>query len=280
MKIDLHCHSNCSDGALSVEQLIDRACSLDVKILALTDHDTINGVEQAMHIAADRLKIIPALELSVTWNDKQIHIVGLGIDIDSTALIDLINEQNQRRKERALNIGKKLEKLGFKDAYANTKALSGSDDSIITRGNYARYLYSIKAACSVDDAFNTYLKQGKKAYVKTQWVSLQNGIAIIKQSGGIAVLAHPKRYPLTNMKLCELIEDFKSAGGEAMEVSNCGQSLTERDYLSKLCLKYNLLASCGSDFHHEGVFRELGHNIEIPQANTSVLEHDRVKRFL
>lgn len=280
MKIDLHCHSNCSDGALSVEQLIARAISLDVAILALSDHDTISGVSQAQIYAKDKLKIIPALELSVTWNDKQIHVVGLGVDIANTQLNNLIKEQNHRRYERAINIGRKLEKLGFKDAYANTKALSGQEDGIITRGNYARYLYSIKAACSVDDAFNSFLKRGKKAYVKTEWINLRDGVEIIKQSGGVAVLAHPKRYPLTNTKLCELIEDFKSAGGEAMEVSNSAQSPSERDYLSKLCLKYDLYASCGSDFHQEGSFRELGHDIEIPKDNKSVLEHVCVKKFL
>lgn len=279
MKTDLHAHSRCSDGALEVEELIDRACAQGLDILALSDHDTVSGVDRALIAAQGKLILVPGIELSTTWKNTQIHIVGLFIDNHNQVLIDVINEQNKSRLERSFAIGRKLEKLGFKDAYERTKAQAG-ENAIITRGNYARYLYSIKAGCSIDDAFNTYLKRGKKAYVKTEWISVEKCVQTIKAAGGIAVLAHPKRYEITNMKLKELIADFKACGGEAMEVSNCQQKPDERQYLARLCQEFELYASMGSDFHNEGTYRELGMNLELPNDVTSVLDSPIAKSFL
>lgn len=266
---DLHCHSNCSDGELPVGELINLACEKGVRVLALTDHDTVQGVDAALDCAQGRLTVVPGIEVSITWYGLQIHIVGLFVDHHSTILQDLVSRQLEKRTERAKAIGRKLERLGFADAYQRTVEMSG-ENAIITRGNYARYLYSIKAASSVDDAFNAFLKKGKKGYVKTQWIGLEECISTIHASGGYAVIAHPKRYKITSMVLRRLITEFKELGGDAMEVSMSCQGDAERDYLAGLCRRFELCASAGSDFHRLNSRRVLGQGLDLPGDLTPV----------
>lgn len=261
---DLHTHSTASDGALSPTALVERAASRGVKVMALTDHDCVLGVTEAQ-AAGKRLgvTVIAGSELSTTWNNMQIHIAGLFLDITSPALAQYLKDQRVRRVERAQAIAAKLERQGIHNAYERTLAMAG-ENANITRGSYARFLFSIGQAQSTDDAFNAYLKKGKSCYVKTLWPDIATAVATIKAAGGIAVLAHPKRYLMTNTKLRLLIEDFKTAGGEAMEVCSCSQSPSERDYLAKLSLHYELLASLGSDFHNEASYRDLGLGLALP----------------
>ena len=261
---DLHTHSTASDGALTPTALVERAASRGVKVMALTDHDCVLGVEEAQ-IAGKKagVQVLAGSELSITWNNMQIHIAGLFMDIHSPELCEYLKNQRVRRVERAKAIAEKLERQGIHNAYERTLAMAG-ENANITRGSYARFLFSIGQAQSTDDAFNAYLKKGKSCYVKTQWPDIAAAVATIRASGGIAVLAHPKRYLLTNTRLRALIEDFKAAGGEAMEVSSCSQSPSERDYLAKLSLHYDLMASLGSDFHQELSYRDLGRGLALP----------------
>lgn len=262
-KIDLHCHTNASDGALSPEAVVQRAIDYKLTHLAITDHDTVRGIAAAQQAAAGRISIVPGIEISTTWQHQQIHIVGLFIDPNCQDMLDLVAEQNGKRIERAEKIGYKLSRIGFPDAYERTKAMAG-EGAIITRGNYARFLVSVGGASSTDDAFNAFLKKGKRAYVSTEWMDIATAVAAIKKSGGVAVLAHPRRYDLTNMKLRRLIEEFKECGGVALEVSSCQQGLNDRDYLARLCRQYEMLGSVGSDFHSEGPYRDIGRNIDLP----------------
>lgn len=261
--IDLHSHSNASDGALTPGELVERACARGLKFLALTDHDTLSGIPAAKEAAAGKLVLIPGIELSTTWEDHQIHVAGLFIDPECPELKELISAQRQRRIERAEQIGRRLESLGFKDARARTRQMAG-EGAVITRGNYARFIFAEGKARSVDDAFNSYLKRGRKAYVITRWIDIAMAVEIIHRAGGAAVLAHPRRYLLSNGKLRALIKYFKDSGGDALEVASSQQRPCDRAYLADLCLRYGLLASAGSDFHNPGGWRDLGLNLDLP----------------
>lgn len=261
--IDLHCHTSMSDGALSPTEVVNRAVERNLTHLAITDHDCISGIAEAKDAAMDRIEIIPGSELSTTFNNTQIHIVGLFLNPECSALKDYIDGQLQRRIERAVRIGQKLEKAGFANAYERTKE-QAAEGAIITRGNYARFIFSQGKASSVDDAFNCYLKKGKFAYVNTIWPDIAEAVGVIHSAGGVAVLAHPRRYTLTNTKLRALLEYFRNCGGEAIEVASCQQRPCDREYLSSLCEKYGFMASCGSDFHYIGIWRDLGMHIDLP----------------
>lgn len=277
--IDLHSHTNASDGALTPEELVQRALRQHLTHLAITDHDSVQGLSAAHEAvlsldAGDKLQIIDGIEISTSYASHQIHIAGLFIDPGHESMQRLVSEQKELRRDRAERIGRKLEKLGFDNIYETIKA-GLPEGAVITRGNYSRYLYEIGAAKSTDEAFNRYLRRGKEAYVATQWRDIADAVKIIHEAGGCAVLAHPRRYVMTNTKLRELIAYFKSSGGDAMEVASCQQKPSDRDYLCNLCLKYDLLASAGSDFHQEGQFRELGYNLVIPDKVKPVWAAER-----
>ena len=262
--IDLHCHTSMSDGALRPAEVVSRAIERNLSHLAITDHDCISGIEEAKMTADGKIEIIPGSELSTTFNNTQIHIVGLFLDCSCQKLQDFIKGQFEKRIQRAVRIGEKLEKAGFANAYERTKA-QATEGAIITRGNYARFIYSLGKASSVDDAFNYYLKKGRPAYVNTIWPDIREAVEVIHEAGGVAVLAHPRRYTLTNTKLRSLLEYFKQCGGESIEVASCQQRPCDREYLNSLCEKYGFLASCGSDFHYLGTWRDLGLHIDLPQ---------------
>ena len=278
-RIDLHTHSSCSDGALSVAALVERARERGIRIMALTDHDCVLGVSEAFALAEKKsIHLISGSELSTTWNNVQIHVVGLFLDIENAELKEFFSNQRLLRLERAHMIAAKLERQGFARAYERTAAMAG-EGANITRGSFARFIFSVGQATSIDDAFNSYLKKGKCAYVKTNWPDIAEAVRIIKGAGGIAVLAHPKRYELTNMKLRALIEYFKACGGEAMEVAGCSQSMGERNYLADLSCKYELYASLGSDFHTISPWRDLGMGLALPASVTPVWLCEQGKKY-
>jgi len=278
--IDLHSHSKASDGALSPSALVERAKARGVATLALTDHDTVGGVEQAAEAASKiGVTLIPGCEISTTWLNRQIHVVGLYLDIRNAGLEAFLAGQRQHRIERAQAIGRKLERQGFHDAYQ--RCLERADDGAnITRGNFARFIFEEGKAQSIDDAFNAYLKKGRSCYVSTHWVDIRQAVDAIHGAGGAAVLAHPRRYDLTNTKLRELIAYFKECGGEAMEVASCQQRPCDRDFLASLASDNGLLASLGSDFHQASPWRDLGHNLRLPEGLKPVWECPQARKFL
>lgn len=271
--IDLHSHSNASDGAYSPEELVSFAKSRGVKVLALTDHDTVRGVERAKEAAGDDLQLVPGIEISTTWKNFQIHVAALFIDIKAPCIERLMAEQAEKRIERAEAIGRLLERQGFENAYERTKA-QAAEGATITRGNYSRFIVSTGACRTTDEAFNKYLRRGRPAYVATKWGSVDEAVQIILEAGGIPVLAHPRRYEMTNTKLRELIAQFKQAGGIAMEVASSQQKPNDRIYLADLSVRFELLSSVGSDFHSPNSWRDLGHNLMLPEGRCIALWQD------
>ena len=216
VRIDLHCHSHYSDGLHPPELLIQKALAQGLTYLALTDHDTLAGVEELSSDMHPDLTIIPGIELSVRWKSHDIHLIGLQVDIQHSGLLDLIQLQNINRIARGRAIGQALSSLGIAHAYEKACALAGHER--VGRAHYAQLLLNQGLVPTMKAAFSRYLGRGKVAYVPSCWISMVEALPVIKSAGGQGVIAHPLKYKLTRSKLLALIEDFISAGGEGLEV--------------------------------------------------------------
>lgn len=260
---DLHCHSTASDGVLTPMELVSLAVENGVDVLALTDHDTVAGLAEAK-IAAEQkgITLISGVEISTSWENRVIHVVGLGFDEHHPKMVSLLATQAELRLQRAVEIGRKLEKIGVNNAFLETQKLANGE---VTRAHYARYLVQIGKVANENQAFKKYLSQGKSAYVKAQWVDIPTAIDVIHQAGGVAVLAHPLRYTLTAKWIKRLIADFKQAGGDAIEVSGSGQTKDQRLLLARWAQENGLFASVGSDFHFPCGWIQLGKSLELPE---------------
>ncbi len=247
--IDLHSHSHYSDGSLSPAELVARAHARGVTTLALTDHDSVAGVAEAQAAAASLgLSIVPALELSALWRKHNVHIVGLGVDTEHTGLTQALAAQAGARGRRALAIAECFEKLKMPGSYEAALALAGNPESI-SRTHFAQWLMSSGKITAMQQAFDRYLGQGKKADVPIPWMPLEQAIAVIRAAGGLPVLAHPGRYGLSKTKLRELLAEFKALGGAAMEVATATEKPDTVRYLGQLSQQFELHASQGSDYH-------------------------------
>ncbi|GJH42507.1 RNase RNM [Pasteurella canis] len=259
---DLHCHSTASDGVLSPTDVVNRAAQKGVNVLALTDHDTVSGISEAKKAACQQgITFINGVEISTLWENRAIHIVGLGFDETSEKLTALLTQQAVLRHQRAIEIGEKLAKVGVENAFEEAKKLATGE---VTRAHYARLLVQLGKVANENQAFKKYLSQGKSCYVKSQWCDIPTAIDIIHQSGGLAVLAHPLRYTMTTKWLKKLIADFKLWGGDALEVAGCGQTKEQRLLLARWAKENKLLSSVGSDFHFSCGWIELGKSLQLP----------------
>ena len=258
MIFDLHSHTYFSDGALSPEALVERAKAHGVSVLAITDHDTIAGVDLA-HKAAVKagIELITGIEFSSQWGKGGVHIVGLGVNPGSPGLQTAINFQAQARDARSKAIGDRLSKAGFPGALAGAQELAG--EGTMGRPHFAQYLVNIGAVKNINAAFKKYLGTGKPADVKYQWPLMEEVIGWIHAAGGVSVLAHPAKYELTRMKMCALVDSFAAAGGDAVEVISGLQPMSLTQDLMNIVNARSLYASCGSDFHAPGqTWQELG----------------------
>ncbi len=266
IKYDLHSHSTFSDGRLSVDALLERATEKGVDVLALTDHDTVAGVEPAKQFIADQdlnLELVAGVEISTKWESFEIHIVGLSIDIENTHLLNLLTEQQGKREARAQEIGRRLAKKGYEDIYEQAKTLA--KDAEITRAHFAQALVERGVAKNIQGVFKKFLARGKTGYVPSNWCDMATAIATIQAAGGVSVLAHPGRYQMSNKWLRKLLSEFKLAGGQAMEVALPQQAPSERQFLGQLSQEFDLLASQGSDFHYPMPWSDLGKNLYLPK---------------
>ena len=245
MKADLHCHSYYSDGTQSPEFLITCARENQVTHLALTDHDCIDGIEELRMNAGD-ITIVDGVELSCIWNTTEIHVVGLLIDRSSDHIGKLLASQQTERKNRAHAIDARLKKLGIEGLMPYLKSLPCT---AYTRSHIADFLVLEKICKNRQKAFKTHLGKRGRVYAAASCCSLAEGVAAIRDAGGIAVVAHPGRYSLTKTKLSALLDDFIALGGEAMEGTYSNIDPTTKAYLSKLAEEKSLFLSAGSDFH-------------------------------
>ncbi|EFF0768016.1 5'-3' exoribonuclease [Escherichia fergusonii] len=262
---DLHSHTTASDGCLTPEALVHRAVEMRVGTLAITDHDTTAAIAPAREEISRSglaLNLIPGVEISTVWENHEIHIVGLNIDITHPLMCEFLAQQTERRNQRAKLIAERLEKAQIPGALEGAQRLA--QGGAVTRGHFARFLVECGKASSISDVFKKYLARGKTGYVPPQWCTIEQAIDVIHHSGGKAVLAHPGRYNLSAKWLKRLVAHFAEHHGDAMEVAQCQQSPNERTQLATLARQHHLWASQGSDFHQPCPWIELGRKLWLP----------------
>ncbi len=249
LNADLHCHSVISDGTLTPEALAARAKANGVELWSLTDHDEIGGQQRA--IAAAREQSLPFLtgtEISVSFAGKTVHIVGLGFDPGSDVLRHGLARTRGGRDGRAQEMAEQLAKVGIRGAYEGALRFAGNPD-LISRTHFARHLVETGVCADTPEVFRRFLTEGKPGFVPHRWASLKDAVHWIVQSGGVAVIAHPGRYGFTANEEFALFSEFKSHGGQAVEVVTGSHTSAEYVTYAEMAVEFDLAASRGSDFH-------------------------------
>ena len=270
MKVDLHCHSYFSDGSLSPKDVVDLAKNNGVDVLALTDHDSVQGLDEAREQSKlQGIRLIDGVEISVSWNKRTIHMVGLNINAEHQAMTELLTKNALLRQQRVGQMVEKLAKLDIDVQPYLDQVIP--ENGLVTRTHLGRALVEIGIVNKMDKAFKKYLGKGKCAYVEGDWVSLKAAISAIKAAGGVAVIAHPMRYRLGATRLELLVKDFADAGGDALEVVTATQDINQQRRCEQLVNRYGLTASIGSDFHSlDQPWAQIGRCPNLPSSVTPV----------
>ena len=246
--IDLHVHSTESDGTLTPEDLVAEAKKAGLAAFALTDHDTCQGVCKAMPLAASAgIELIPGIELSTDYHGKEVHIVGLYIDIENEQLLKKTAEYRKCRSERNALMVEALRKEGL--SITMEELVAENPDCVITRANIARFLYEHGQIKSVREAFDRYIGDHCKCYVGRLKVASTDAVRLIKEAGGTAILAHPLLYGLSNTNLQKMIDELKPVGLDGLEAIYSTYTTGEEQQMKCLARENGLLISGGSDFH-------------------------------
>lgn len=277
--LDLHTHSNISDGTLSPEQLVRAAKDVGIHTLALTDHDTMDGLSLAEEIAKDLgIKLISGVEISSQWSRPAtkktygVHIVALNMQ-HPEPLLALLEQQKQIRAVRAKQICDLLIPLIGEDIYADVIAKVDNVPDRVTRTHIAKTLVEKGYVSRAQQAFDKYIKEGKKAYVKFDGLGLEETIQVIHASGGFAVLAHPTRYDLSATNIRYLIEIFAKFGGDAVELPPAIEPLGTRQMVDRMIAEYNLKISVASDFHGDNMpWIKLGNIPRVKEGQVGIWE--------
>lgn len=249
MRADLHTHTLASDGELSPRALLALQSGEGTQLTAITDHDTLAGYDEAVALpAADsQLRLLSGIEFSAALRGREVHVVGLGFDAAHPAIRAAVAAQAQRRRDRALAIGERLERLGVRGA------LQGAEEqargAVPGRPHFARFLVAVGRVRDEEEAFARYLGEGKPAACAVAWAPMEEAIGWIRAAGGLAVLAHPLAYGFTRARLRALLDAFREAGGVAAEVALAGIAPAAMHGLARQVRDARLRASAGSDYH-------------------------------
>ena len=272
--VDLHCHSTISDGCLSPEEVVKRAASRGCQLFALTDHDTLDGLDAAKNQAESLgLLFINGVEISVSWGKHTLHIVGLHVDPHCEDLQKGLQRIRTGRYARAEKMAQALEKVGIKEAFSGAQKYVQNPE-MITRTHFARYLVEVGYARNMAAVFKRFMVKGKPGYVEHEWAPLDEAINWIKAAGGVAVLAHPGRYAIGSTKMRDLLKEFIYHGGEAIEVLSGSHTPNHNATFSHYAREFDLLASAGTDYHATGEgFREPGIVPDLPEFCRPVWQH-------
>ena len=268
MVYDLHTHTNCSDGSLSPEALLSFAAECGVDVLAITDHDSAEAHLRESTRAESDIEVITGIEWSTSWRGVGIHVVGLHLDVRHASVRDGVARQQAARVLRAETIAARLEKAGAGDLLNSVMARSNGQPG---RPHFAQELVDRGIVKDVKTAFGRYLGAGKPGDVKQFWAPMVDVCAWVRDAGGVAVLAHPYKYRLTQTRLKALVADFIACGGRGMEVVCGSQDTGVTARLGRLAADSGLLASCGSDFHHPSQqWSRPGRFASLPSGTTPV----------
>nr|WP_314901199.1 3',5'-nucleoside bisphosphate phosphatase [uncultured Deefgea sp.] len=271
--VDLHCHSNISDGMLPPDEVVRKAHARGCQLLALTDHDDVRGLPLARKTAEELgLQFINGVEISVSWGKHTLHVVGLGFDDTNPELLAGLAGVRAGRAERAERMAKGLEKLGMTGVLEGSQKFADNPE-MISRTHFARFLVESGRCKDTKSVFKKYLVRGKPGYVEHEWARLHDAIDWIRGAGGVAVLAHPSRYDLGNETLRVLLIEFQRMGGEAIEVVSGTHSIADVARFGRLAQDFGYLCSSGTDYHATGEgSREPGLNSDLPIACVPVWE--------
>ena len=246
---DLHCHSTVSDGVFEPDQLALRAKESGVTLWSLTDHDELSGQALASQTAREiGLAYLTGVEISVTWANQTVHVVGLGIDPTDSTLVEGLRRTRAGRADRAKRIGDRLAALGMPGAFEGALPFAGNPE-LISRTHFARFLVQAGYFSDVQTVFDRLLKDDGPAHEPMQWATLEAAISWIRGAGGVSVIAHPGRYKYTPMQFGALFDTFKDLGGSGIEVVTGSHSVPQFKQYAQVARHYGFQASCGSDFH-------------------------------
>jgi predicted metal-dependent phosphoesterase TrpH len=273
LNVDLHCHSTASDGLLSASEVARRAAENGVDMLALTDHDNLDGLAAARSVADEvGMRFVNGVEISIGWEGLQVHILGLDFDVNDEALNAGLASIRSGRASRAQRMSAELEKVGIPGCFDGAMRYA-ENPSLISRSHFARYLVEIGVCKDVRSVFESYIVPGRPGYVEHRWATLADSVSWILGAGGVAAVAHPGRYKLSRPEMRRLLDEFKSVGGQAIEVVSGSHSAENVTAFSRLAREYGFMASCGSDFHGPGEsYIDLGQLAPLPQGLTPVWE--------
>lgn len=246
--VDLHTHTTESDGSFTPEDLILEAKHVGLSAIAITDHDSISGIKKAAPVALEQeIELIPGVELSTDYNGKEIHVVGLFVDIENEYFLSKIKEFKENRDNRNAIMVENLQKEGF--AITMEELLAENPDCVITRANIARFLYEHGMIPSIQTAFEKYIGDNCKCYVNRFKITPMDGVRLIKEAGGTAILAHPLLYHMSDVTLQKMVNEMKDAGLDGIEAIYCTYSPSEERQMKRFAMDNQLLISGGSDFH-------------------------------
>jgi predicted metal-dependent phosphoesterase TrpH len=249
LNADLHCHSVVSDGTLTPEELAVRAKANGVELWSLTDHDEVGGQDRAMAAAhAQGMKYLTGVEISVTFANKTVHIVGLGFDAHNAALVEGLQRTRGGRGERAQEMSEGLAQVGIHGAYEGALKYVGNPE-LISRTHFARFLVDSGVCQDTHDVFRRFLTEGNPGFVPHRWATLKDAVQWITQAGGMAIVAHPARYGFTPNEEFALFTEFKTHGGQGVEVVTGSHTPDEYVTYADMAKEFGLYASRGSDFH-------------------------------
>jgi hypothetical protein len=268
---DLHAHSTQSDGVLSPRALVQRAQAQGVSLFALTDHDELGGLAEAQAAAEELgLRFVPGVEISVTWAERTVHIVGLGVDAADATLVAGLSDVRAGRRRRAQQMAQGLARVGIDGSFEGALAYA-DNPNLISRTHFARYLVEQGVCADMRTAFSKCLLEGKPGYVPHRWARLSDAVRWIRGAGGVVVLAHPGRYNYDATAFDALLAEFKDLGGDAIEVATSNHSVDQVRHFAQLAQRFGFEASRGSDFHGPRETQaELGRVHALPPALTPV----------
>ena len=271
---DLHVHTTGSDGDLDPIQIIEKAEQVGLEYIAITDHDTVSSLGQCIEEGKKRnITVIPGVELSIEYKGGIMHILGYGIDPKNELLISTLKQTRSAvlgRNEKILQI---LEREGVPVTLEEVKACS--DGPNIRRPHIALAMVNRGYVKDVDEAFDRYLASEEIINIQRYKLSAKEAIDLVKQAGGITVLAHPNSLKLNEEQLIKKLEELKSYGISGIEAYHYSHSESETKLYKELAERFNLICTCGSDYHGISVKPEVelgkGKNNNIPTDNNEIV---------
>ena len=244
--VDFHSHTLHSDGELSVAELLSYAEEQAVEVFSITDHDSVAAYDQIPPECS--LTMITGVEISCQLDGKELHLVGMGVDIKNQPLRQLIQHNQNARNARAQWIIERLQKIGYQDISATlAEQVTGE---VLCRTHLAKTLVKLGIAKDFRAAFKGFLGRSGKVWRRADWPDMQSVIDIVHGAGGAIILAHPTKYRYSSTKITEIVQTFAELGGDALEVNYAGLNLNHKSWLKRLAKTHTLMVSVGSDFHH------------------------------